>query len=196
MDTLNQNESNPSSPTKSTIPINPIEECFKAIGIVHGAAAEQHWRYVFGRIKDIQDAKLNAIPWTADRVQYILDNEIKYKDWRFVVGHLDVWENGGWDTLLYLRAEWMGADAETGNLEKQQSRKWFLDKHMVKTEVIQTAFLCVLKAEEHEIREGFKYKGKAPFNSHIDIDTLAVMSDNVDVRTDPRPEAPKNQRRE
>lgn|SRR5579863_292739 len=196
MDTLNQNESNPSSPTKSTISINPIEECLKAIGIIHGPQAESQWRYILARIEDARQQRLNAKPWTVDRVQYILDTEVKYKDWRFLVDHRDVWVNGGWDTDFRLRAEWMGADAVTGTLEKQQSRWWGFSKHAVKTEIIQTAFLCVLKAEEHEIRELFRYKDKAPFNSHIDIDTLASMSEDVDVRTDPRPEAPKNQRRE
>lgn len=84
----------------------------------------------------------------------------------------------------------------TGLPEKQQSRWWPLSIHMCKTEIVQTAFLCVLKAEEHEIRETFRYKGKAPFHTHIDVDTLAGISDDVDVRIDPRPEAPANQRRE
>jgi hypothetical protein len=78
---------------------------------------------------------------------------------------------------------------------------------MVKSEIIQTAFLAVLKAEEHEIRETFQYFHKdlaatgggwwaAPFNSHIDIEVLSAHADEVDVRVDTRPEAPKNQRRE
>lgn len=157
--------------------------------------------------------------WTGTQIQTMLDEEVKYKDWRFVVNERSIMEfkdarrKGDvveLDTDLRLRAEWMGIDAETGNLEKQQSRWWPLSAHMVKTEIIQTAFLCTLKAEEHEIRESFKYgperknfygakeprKWTAPFNSHIHIDALAEASGDVDVRVDKRSEAPANQRRE
>jgi hypothetical protein len=150
------------------------------------------------------DAEKNL--WSGEQIQAMLDTEIQYKDWRFVVSQRDVQTGGIWDIDLRLRAEWIGADAETGKPEKQQSRWWPLSKHMVKTEIIQTAFLCVLKAEEHEIRETFKYfireshdgsgRWAAPFNSHIHIDALARASHDVDVRQDTRPEAPKNQRRE
>lgn len=143
--------------------------------------------------------------WSTDGIQQMLDNEVCYKDWKFVVNHRDVFINGHWDIDLRLRAEWMGPDAITGKSEPQQSRWWPLSKFMVKTEIIQTAFLCVLKAEEHEIREMFLYKlhdatdgveWRAPFNSHIDINTLAEAAADVDVRTDSRPSAPVNQRRE
>jgi len=202
---MNQSTEPQVNSTKEFLPINPIEECLKAIGIVHGSQTENMWRYILARIEDARQEKLNKRPWSADRVQYILDTEVKYKDWHFVVSERGVMEfkdakrQGDvveLDTDLRLRAEWVGADAVTGQMEKQQSRWWGFSKHAVKTEIIQTAFLCVLKAEEHEIRELFRYKDKAPFNSHIDIDTLASMSEDVDVRTDPRPEAPKNQRRE
>jgi hypothetical protein len=151
--------------------------------------------------------------WSADGIRRMLAHEIQYKDWKFAVQERTVnkqnspplsWQVGetSTDSDLRLRAEWEAPDAVTGKMETQQSRWWPLSKHMVKTEIIQTAFLCVLKAEEHEIRESFKYfhhgsqAWTAPFNSHIDIDTLAQASQVVEVRTDPRPEAPANQRRE
>lgn len=144
--------------------------------------------------------------WNATQVQKMLDEEVRYKDWRFVVKQDDVLGHlGVQDTLLRLRAEWMGEDAVTGKPEMQQSRWWIFSSWSVKTEIVQTAFLCVLKAEEHEIREMFKYRlaegdascrWTAPFNSHIHIDELARASEFVDVREDNRPVAPKNQRRE
>lgn len=146
--------------------------------------------------------------WNGTQIQKMLDAEVRYKDWRFVVQSRPVMGTLGGavcdvqvDVDIRLRAEWMGEDASTGIEELQQSRWWPLRPEMVKTEIIQTAFLCVLKAEEHEIRETFKYLDfnggwSAPFNSHIHIDTLAAASHDVDVRTDPRPNAPKNQRRE
>jgi len=155
----------------------------------------------------IQQSSVEKHLWSGEQVQSMLDNEVKYKDWKFVVNQRDVQTGGMWDIDLRLRVEWIGSDAVSGKPEKQQSRWWPLSKHMVKTEIIQTAFLCILKAEEHEIRETFKYFKHdlaadgggwwaAPFNSHIHIDSLASASDEVDVREDTRPEAPKNQRRE
>jgi hypothetical protein len=191
-----------------TIKVDPIEELLKAIGIVHGPAAERRWRLALSQLEAESQRALNKVPWTAERIQWVLDNEVKYKDWRFVVQEREVavrnepplsWQIGDVtkDTDLRVRAEWRAPDTMNGGEpELQQSRWWPLSKHMVKTEIIQTAFLCVLKAEEHETRETFKYKGKAPFHTHIDIDTLAAASDDIDVRTDPRPDAPANQRRE
>lgn len=200
MDTSNPNEStSPSSPigSKTFLKINPIEELTKAIGIVHGPDAERVVRTVLDRIERERQKALNAIPWTGERIQYVLDTEIKYKDWRFIVDEREIFtmrlRN---DIDLRLRAEWTAPDNETGKMEKQQSRWWPLNQFMVKTEIIQTALKCVFVAEEHEIRETFKYKGRAAYNSHIDIDTLWSWAEDVDVRTDPRPEAPKNQRRE
>jgi hypothetical protein len=151
--------------------------------------------------------KIEQRLWTSDEIQTMLDTEVKYKDWKFVVSKRDVFVQGSWDVDLRLRIEWWAPDALTGEAALQQSRWWPLSKHMVKSEIIQTAFLAVLKAEEHEIRETFQYFHKdlaatgggwwaAPFNSHIDIEVLSAHADEVDVRVDTRPEAPKNQRRE
>lgn len=188
--------------TMEFINVNPVEELTKAIGIVHGPEAEDRIRYMLGRMEEERKKALEAVPWTAERLQYLLDNEVRYKDWKFVVQERTVVPATALtsfieqETDLRVRAEWMGMDMVTGKPETQQSRWWPLSVHMCKTEVIQTAFLCVLKAEEHEIRETFQYRGKAPFHTHIDVDTLAGVSDDVDVRTDPRPNAPANQRRE
>jgi hypothetical protein len=140
---------------------------------------------------------------TVDAIQTLL-GKIQYKDWKFIVHHKDVWENGGWDVMYLIRAEWMAPDNVTGVVEKQQSRWWVISKHATKTEIVNTAFLCMRVAEEHEFREGFKYKAEGlvgdtlttPYNTHVDIDVLGRASEQVDVRIDTRPEAPKNQRRE
>lgn len=53
---------------------------------------------------------------------------------------------------------------------------------MVKSEVVATAMKAVLAAEEHEARELFKYRGKAIFNPHIDVDALAGVCEKVETR--------------
>lgn len=186
----------PSSETTEYLKINPIEELLKAIEIVHGVPRANYLRYVVARIMEEEEKRKNRAPWTVDGIQEIVNAEVKYKDWKFIIQKRDIWENGGWDYEFRLRAEFMAPDAETGIMEKQASRWWIISKHAVKTEIINTAFFCVKTAEEHELRETFKYKTAAVYNTHIDADTLAQMATDVDVRVDTRPDAPKNQRRE
>lgn len=69
-------------------------------------------------------------------------------------------------------------------------RPWLVEKNMPTSEIIQTAFLAIKKAREHELREYFvlrlqdndgNYIGKCtPFNSHIDLPLLCKeMNTNV-----------------
>jgi hypothetical protein len=173
----------------SRMTVNPIDELIKAVQIVHGKESADVVRHALAGINE-EAQKV----WTLERFQQVLDNEIKYKDWRFIVQRRPIANMHESD--FRLRVEWMGVDSVTGKVERQQSRWWPLSIHMVKTEVIQTAFLCVMKAEEHELRETFKYKDRAVFNTHINVNTLWGMAEKVDVRTDIRPAAPGNQRRE
>lgn len=54
-------------------------------------------------------------------------------------------------------------------------RKFRLSPHMTDGEVVWTAFMAVLTAIEHEVREQFTYKGAAVANSHVDIDKLVAL---------------------
>ena len=151
-----------------------------------------------------QQTAQNALPkdhlWTGSLIQEMLDTQVKYRDWKFVVQQEDVQRGGIWDIDLHLRVEWFAPDNVTGALEKQSSRWWRLSKHMRKNEIINTAFACIKMAEEHELRENFLYKlgenWTMPYNTHTDVDELAAASVVVDVRVDPRTEAPANQRRD
>ncbi len=60
--------------------------------------------------------------------------------------------------------------------EMQKGRKWLLSEHMVDAEIVQTAFLAIKIAEEHELRETFSYKGVAIFGPHLDLDMLSEVS--------------------
>lgn len=54
-------------------------------------------------------------------------------------------------------------------------RKWRLSPHMTDGEVVQTAFLAVMTALEHEAREKFTYKGVTVFDPHLDIDKMVEL---------------------
>ena len=54
-------------------------------------------------------------------------------------------------------------------------RKWYLSTWMTDSEIVSTAFMAFLAAEEHECRERFKYKGQRIFGPHMDVDALADL---------------------
>jgi hypothetical protein len=148
--------------------------------------------------------------WTGAQIQELLDTQVKYKDWKFIVqeeittGGVERFEGGiklaDIDTDIHIRAEWLAPDNVTGAIEKQQSRWWRVSKHSRKNEIINAAFALVKMAEEHEMRENFQYMFEGqwtmPYNTHTDVDWLAEASLHLDLRVDTRPEAPKNQRRD
>lgn len=120
---------------------------------------------------------------TRDEIDELLRATVKYKDWWFLIEEDGLSLDGR--PRLVLRACFMAIDNDLDGIgvpEEQRSRKWPLSEHMTKTEIIQTAFLAVLKAEEHELREAFKYQGAAIFNSHIGVDELHQVATHADVR--------------
>jgi hypothetical protein len=80
----------------------------------------------------------------------------------------------------------MGAD------ELQSGRKWDISKHMTPSEVISTAFLAVLQAEEHEVRENFRYRGQNIYGPHFNVDELAELLELNRVTLDSRPDHVKH----
>lgn len=83
------------------------------------------------------------------------------------------------DPDFYLQARFLD-----GNGHAQKGRKWRLSTFMTKGEIVQTALMAVLAAEEHEAREYFTYEGARIFGPHMDVDTLVLAS----LKTQTRPE--------
>ena len=127
-----------------------------------------------------------------ERVDKLLSGVI-YQNWQFLVkpvevgSALELSEKEG-TTHYYLQAEFEAYDhdnPDSGELVTCRGRKWLLSPHMTDTEIVQTAFLAVLKAEEHETRESFLVHGKAIFNTHIKFGLLTNIADVVDLRSEP-----------
>jgi hypothetical protein len=95
--------------------------------------------------------------------------DIVYKDWTFYIGEKD--------ETLYLQVQFDVRDSLTKELMSHRGRKWLLSEFMVKSEVVQTAFLAALTAEEHECREHFTYKGERIFSPHFDVEALRELSE-------------------
>ena len=100
---------------------------------------------------------------------------IGYRDWKL---HIGLMGEG-----RYLQWKWDDRCADTGEVCRQSGRKWYVSKHATKSEIVQTAFAAALACEEHECRERFTYNGVKVFHPHHDIDALAGVADEVEVRT-------------
>jgi hypothetical protein len=112
---------------------------------------------------------------TVNQILEIL-HSLKYRDWGFYLFYSSDCDH------MYLQLAWKAADTTTGAEARQKSRKWLLSKHMTKTEIVNTAWFAVKTAIEHEAREEFFYKGKAIYNTHLDVAQLHSMADAVDAR--------------
>lgn len=66
-----------------------------------------------------------------------------------------------------------GKDSKTGESAVWTSRKWMLSYHMVKSEVVRTAYKAYVAALMHEADETFKYKDATIYNPHANVDVLA-----------------------
>jgi len=73
---------------------------------------------------------------------------------------------------IFLRGSYEEADVDTGVKEMQLTRRWFLSPEMTKSEIVQTVFKCVMTSMEHRCREWFRYRSKAVFGPHFDVDAL------------------------
>jgi hypothetical protein len=54
--------------------------------------------------------------------------------------------------------------------------KHFLSEHMCRNEIVSTAFHAIERAELHELREWFRYRGTSIFNPHLDPDALVEVA--------------------
>jgi hypothetical protein len=111
---------------------------------------------------------------TIEEMRTIL-SVVEFEDYRF-----EVKEKNG---VPFLRAVYVEPDIVTGEPETQHTRKWQLSEHMVKSEIVQTAFKCVMTSLEHRARENFKYRGRRVFGPHFDVDALwEIAGSRLDYR--------------
>lgn len=103
---------------------------------------------------------------------------VSYRDWQLHLGRDQ--------ERLFLQVRFMGKCSYSGKPEAQHGRKWLLSPHMTKSEIVTTAFKAILTCEEHEARENFRYRGKAIFGPHFDVDKMWELcgqgANAIDVR--------------
>lgn len=94
----------------------------------------------------------------------------------------------------YLRAIYEDPDIYTGEMKTQHTRKWLLSEHMTDSEIVLTAFKCVLTSMEHRTRERFTYKGARIFGPHFDVEDMVRLC--KDGREDAGGRDPRNPTKE
>lgn len=90
------------------------------------------------------------------------------------------------DNQLYLQVAVLSPDNYQTNTQSPDAKKllfgrrWYVEENLPTSELIQTAFLALKIAREHEVRELFQFKHRhgtsTPFNNHHD---LPLMADNA-----------------
>ena len=106
-------------------------------------------------------------------MQEVID-QITYKPgWEFTVQR----ERAG--GRAYLQATVTEEMPATGDNAFWRSAKYYLSYHMCRQEIVGVAFNCVRDAEEHEMREWFRYRDSAIYNPHLDPDILAEIASRL-----------------
>jgi len=112
---------------------------------------------------------------TTAELQAVVDL-VEYKDWKFVLIEKS-------EDVVLLQIHFMAPDNESGGEAiLQKGRKWYLSPWMCNTEIVQTVWAAVSRAELHEIQEQFLYKGFSIWNNHVDVDALVEVAYRIDQR--------------
>lgn len=101
-------------------------------------------------------------------------NLIDYPGYTFLLKH-----DGARDGF-YLQIGAKGTCNVTGAPLDWTGRKWRLSEHMTTSEVVQTAFMAVMAANEHEAREMFTYRDESVFDPHYDVEKLVALRKSPD----------------
>lgn len=97
---------------------------------------------------------------------------------------------------MYIQVGIIGTDNYQCSPARQQDkivygRKWRVEPQLPTSEIIQTVFLALKKAREHEVRELFrlKYEDKitTPFNNHHDLPLLTNSRERLQVKQAEQP---------
>lgn len=81
-----------------------------------------------------------------------------------------------WRVRPYIQIEATTLCSSTGVPTAWKSGKTYLSRHMCRQEVIATVYGAIERAELHEVREFFRYKGASIFNPHLDPDVLVEVA--------------------
>jgi len=71
-------------------------------------------------------------------------------------------------------------DPIAGKKNPWRGGKHYLSPHMCRQEVVGIVFHALERAEMHELKEWFRYKGRSIYNPHLDPDKLVELAAKID----------------
>lgn len=80
------------------------------------------------------------------------------------------------DGELYVQVEATTLDSLTLEPSTWKGGKHYLSQWMCRQEIVGVVFSAIEKAELHEMREFFRYKGASIYNPHLDPDALVAVA--------------------
>jgi len=98
-----------------------------------------------------------------DRARKVL-GRVSYKDWAIEEVSASIA-----DRHYAFRVRFDAIDHATDEFSVQRGRPWLLTPEMTDAEIVRTALLAILTAEEHEARESFLFDGQPIFAPHFDL---------------------------
>ncbi len=78
----------------------------------------------------------------------------------------------------FLQVQYMEQDIETGKMELQLARKWYISFFSTETEIVETAFKACRVSMDHVLKEHFTYMGRRVYSPHFDIQARLDMCDH------------------
>lgn len=74
-----------------------------------------------------------------------------------------------------VQLEYDEEDIDTGDIELQRSRKWYVSPFATETEIVDSLFACVQRSMEHRAREHFTYDGERVHSPHFSLSARLQM---------------------
>lgn len=84
------------------------------------------------------------------------------------IAHLEDYLNHVW----FVQARLWRPDATTGVEDWGEGSKIIIENTMTEGQVVKRCFVAMRDFAEHEVREGFKWKGRRVLSPHIDINAM------------------------
>lgn len=105
---------------------------------------------------------------TVEQIQEIVAACTYKPDWK-----INLHDDG---ERMYIQIEAKSLDSQTLQPCGWKSGKTYLSPFMCRQEIVGAVFSAIEKAEIHEMREFFRYRGASIFNPHLDPDVLAQVA--------------------
>ena len=153
---------------KSEVPPKNCGRVSFAMGMMNLSAAEADPTYAERYRKEVErlireeterDYPPSNAPFLARCVAIV--ERIAYRNWWF--------ECGPQGDAYRIRVAFPAVDRATGESSVRRGRHWLLTPDMSDADIVRTALLAVLTAEEHEARESFLVDGRPLFGPHFQI---------------------------